>query len=87
MWMMALDDLVFVLFTETTVSLLQKPFWMTFCLPTLFSCLPVIYVKPSWDNILTTEIVFNLSLGSISSDQQQHLFHSCSIFIGKCNGC
>lgn len=87
MWMMAVDDLVFVLFTETTVSLLQKPFWMTFCLPTLFSCLPVIYVKPSWDNILTTEIVFNLSLGSISSDQHQHLFHSCSIFIGKCNGC
>lgn len=53
MWMMAADDLVFVLFTETTVSLLQKPFWMISCLPTLFSCLPVIYVKPCWDNILT----------------------------------
>lgn len=49
----AADDLVFVLFTETTVSLLQKPFWMISCLPTLFSCLPVIYVKPCWDNILT----------------------------------
>lgn len=82
---MAEDDFVLVLFTEMTVSLLQKPFWMTFCLPTQFSCRPVIYVKSSWDNILKTETPFHLSLRCISSDQ--HLFNSCSISISKSNAC
>lgn len=72
---------LFLLFTET--SLLQTHSWMTFSLPTLFSCPPVICVKPSWDNILTNGN--NLSQRSISCDQHQRLFHLCSIFISKSN--
>lgn len=83
MWMMAEDDLDWnerFSLAETLLDdfLLTYPVFMS----TSDLCQALLGQYP-----YKTEIVFNLSLSSGSSDLHQHRFHSCSIFISKCNVC
>lgn len=75
-------------------TLLKQPFlscrnpsgWLSAYLP-CFHGYQWFLSSPPWTISLQTEILFNLSLSFISTDQHQHLFHSCSIFIRECNAC
>lgn len=84
MWMMAEDDLNWKESFSLAETLLDD-FLLTY--PVFMSTSDLCQALLGQYPYRNTEIVFNLSLSSGSSDHHQHWFHSCSISIITCAAC